>query len=44
LNESAIRPVAETRAGDIPGDVLNGEGITMKSPRIDTEGAVPTVW
>ena len=45
LNESAIRPVAETEAGATsPGNVLNGEGISMKSPRINTDGAMPTIW
>jgi hypothetical protein len=23
---------------------LNGEGISMKSPRISTDGAMPTIW
>ena len=27
-----------------PDKVLNGEGISMKSPRINTEGAMPTIW
>ena len=26
------------------GNALNGDGISMKSPRINTDGAMPTIW
>ena len=44
LNESAIWPDARTDALREPyGTVLKGEAISMKSPRINAEGAMPTI-
>lgn len=35
---------AGRRSPGVPASELNGDGISMNSPRINAEGAMPTIW